>query len=255
MGNSVHWPRIAGVSLIAALAAAALTFGPVLVQQRRAAERDRREKLDAALAQESALKREGISKCNSRLPLLTGDPAGKFVLGTARLSIDEIPSWENGTGIRLIGHEVHLVVPDAPMFEAPPPRPPPSSSETMELHHERASRSKRINARVFHAPLSSPVAQELLRFLDDRISQPGETRTTVLDGTTFVFKTGAGCAQVSSPGSGTGAEHLVQLADLLARHARLTTPAQLEASNRHLSRLIDPLQDAQAPPDETRPQP
>ena len=230
--DTVSWVTVVLISLIVAAATSAVFITPILSHKRLVFDRERWENIESTVS----LDRMGLSVCRSELSYRLDEPVTTLVAGSPRLSIDTMPSFENGSRILLIGTEVHLVLLYTPLSGVPPP--PPKRSPTRNSSSPESEVFPSFKAQVFQAPLSPGTALELSQLFSSHISSSGIARRSGLDGVTFVFRAGGHCAETWSPRPETGAGRLARIGDLLSRHARLSTQADLEGSERKIARLM-----------------
>jgi hypothetical protein len=155
------------------------------------------------------------------------------VSGTPHLSITVIPSFSEEWGVRLVGNDVHLVNFDSSFwFE--------SHSVDRSGHGHLDFSSPRIRTSVYHAALSPEVASRVMQIFSDAIANAREGGSMGLDGVTYRFSVrGVGCRQTWSPPPASAEGRLVEIIQLLSKHAKLEKLDAMQRSEESILGSLD----------------
>jgi hypothetical protein len=150
----------------------------------------------------------------------------------AELALTVFPSFQAEWGVRMIGRDVYFVQ-LRPSFWV-------SSIVTDRSGSYRHDFSKaRVGTSVHKASLHSELAARIRQQYANAISEPNEPEASGHDGIIYRFTVQTvGCGQTWSPRPASRNGQLVELAELLAAHARLSSPRSLELSEKKILRVV-----------------
>ena len=217
--RALGWPRIVALSVaIAAIGTGVLAF-PVV--QQTLEERDEQRLL--------RLYATGLSPCD-HYPDEIDALIQKDLPAPASVSITVFPSFSQPRAVRIVGDNLYYFVLDFPLYERGDRPPPKLNTEGVPtIHRSRISRT---------------VAAELAAVLGSDIAHANAELPLGLDGTVFLFRTSdRNCGMAWSPDRGSRALSFVEIFDLLANHAKASSPAEAAAKDREILRIIKSLQD------------
>ncbi|MDR2187452.1 MAG: hypothetical protein LBE62_05280 [Azonexus sp.] len=147
-----------------------------------------------------------------------------------QIALTTIPSFFPESAVRLVDSEIYYV-----KFK-------PSLWATGNSHMDFVS--PKINIKVYHSPISQENASKIVRIYSAAISSVREQDDAGgLDGTSYYFRTPeAGCGSAWSPEPETDNAILVQLLELLAKHATLSRPQEMKRSEGAISKMIEKIE-------------
>ena len=151
----------------------------------------------------------------------------------AELAITTFPSFHAESGVRLVGADIYFVDFKSSFW---------TQGALMEgkSGRSRTHLSKpRIKTSVHVASLSQETAGRIARTYAVAIANARKSNSIGLDGISYHFSTPkAGCAEAWSPDAGSHNARLVELFELLSKHARLSKPRQLQSSEQSIVLLL-----------------
>jgi hypothetical protein len=145
----------------------------------------------------------------------------QYVPGEPTTSITVFPPFSRAQAIRVVGGTLFYIVLDFPHYTKVADRP-----------------------QIYSARLSNPTSQALATLLSNDIHQARAERREVMDGTSYIFKSGAkGCAMTTSPDPATRAGKFVALFQKLEKHAKLKNATAVNNSDLEILKAVRSLQD------------
>jgi hypothetical protein len=152
----------------------------------------------------------------------------------AELALTVFPSFEAEYGMRMVGRDVYLVTLRPSVWESSIVIDGASS-----YHHD--FRKAHANPSVQKASISTNLAAQVQQKYNNAISAISRSEADALDGTTYRFVVqGGGCGETWSPEQKSANGQLVELAELLAAHARQSKQSFLVRSEEKIFRALDP---------------
>jgi hypothetical protein len=151
----------------------------------------------------------------------------------ARLALTTLPSFHAESGVRLVGTDVYLVRFDS-FFWAE------ANSFDEKSGRGRTDFSKpRIKTKVHSAALSPEIANRVEQTYAAAIANAKKSDRLGLDGVSYRFSTPqTGCGEAWSPDPGTANARLVELSELLAKHAQLSKLRHMQRSEQSIVQLL-----------------
>ena len=221
--KTISWLNVVCFLLVTSVAVSAVVLAPILAHQLQTQNQERKEFISSSIA----LDRADISDCSLGYPEM-GELIDRSVPGPSRLSATIWPSFQAPWGIRLVGDDIYLVKLTSGYWPIPPPPEPGTRSNIRPA----------VTTEVHHASLTPAAAHALARLFSVRTTQADQEDTLGLDGVTYYFSSGPYCARTWSPEPESGAGRMVQLVDLLAKHAQMTDQRELAVSEREMATLV-----------------
>lgn len=156
--------------------------------------------------------------------------------GSTELALTVLPSFEAEYGVRMIGNDVYLVQLRPSFWESSVVVDGPG-----RYHHD--FRRARVGVSIQKARLSSEVAKRVRQTYANAVSKVKGAKAGGIDGTTYRFVLRAvGCGETWSPQPGSSDGSLVDLAELLAAHARLASPLSMRRSEAKILHAVSTVQ-------------
>lgn len=150
----------------------------------------------------------------------------------ATVALTVLPSFHDEYGLRIVGQEVHLVR-IHPQFWTSSILKGPKGRYIFDF---RKSRVRRI---VHRASLDPELVRGIQHAYTTALSTEQDPEAAGHDGTTYRFVVrDVGCGQAWSPRPASVSGQLVALADLLAAHAKLSSPSSLRRSEDKIRRAL-----------------
>jgi hypothetical protein len=176
--------------------------------------------------------REFLSNYYSGVDKIIDDAIGQ----PARLSITTLPSFHAESGVRIVGMNVYYVRFSSSFW---------SESSFFDEKSGRGGHDffkPKMRTMVRYAPLKPELAARVAETYAAAIAVTKKSGRLGLDGVSYYFSMpDAGCGQAWSPDSDTFNYRLVELSELLAKHATLPNPQALQRSEKKISRLLNGL--------------
>lgn len=157
----------------------------------------------------------------------------RAVVGTPRLSITTFPSFSPESGVRLAGDSVQLVELDSSFWYD-------STRIDGRGRGRHEFSATRVKTRLYRARVSARLSKRIENAYSLTIARARKSDRMGLDGVTYRFaRPGVGCGEAWSPEPGTPNARLVELSELLARHAKLSMPWMIELSEQAIAKSLD----------------
>jgi hypothetical protein len=154
----------------------------------------------------------------------------------AELALTVFPSFEAEYGVRLIGSDLYVVQLNPSLWASSV-----VADRSGSYHHD--FRNAHAAASLHKATLSPEVATRIRQKFALVISKAKASGTIGIDGTIYRFVLRAnGCAETWSPAPGSADEQLVDLTELLVKHAGLASPHFKRRSEEQIQRVLSGIQ-------------
>ena len=150
---------------------------------------------------------------------------------TPRLSLTTLPSFSPEYGVRLVGDYVHLVQFDSSFWYG--------ATSIDSRGRGRDDFSTQVNTRTYRAEISASIANRIKQAYTESIAGSKKSDRMGADGVSYRFTTPeTGCGEAWSPDQDTPNSGLVELSELLAKHAKLSRPRQIQRSEEAIATLL-----------------
>jgi hypothetical protein len=157
----------------------------------------------------------------------------------AELALTVFPSFWAEYGVRMIGHEIHVVQLRPSMWVSSIVK-----DGSWAYHHD--FKQARVGTVVYKASLRPALAVRIRRTFADALGA-WTVGPSGQDGVGYRFAVrGVGCGTTWSPRRETFDGRLVQLADLLVSRARRSAPFTMQLSEKEILRLLSEIERAKA---------
>lgn len=152
--------------------------------------------------------------------------------GMPRLSLTTLPSFSPEYGVRLVGDYIHLVQFSSSFWYGA------TSIDSRGRGREDFS-STQIETRTYRTEMSASIANRIKQAYTEAIAGSQKSDRMGLDGVSYRFTTPeTGCGEAWSPDPDTPNSRLVELSELLANHAKLSKPRQIQRSEEVIATLL-----------------
>ncbi len=153
--------------------------------------------------------------------------------GAPRLSLTTLPSFVPESGVRVVGDDVYLVQ-FASSFWYGAMKPDSAGRD-----HESFS-SAQVKTRIYRAKISRSIADRIEQVYTAAIAGSRKPDRMGLDGVSYRFtRPGIGCGEAWSPDPDTPNAKLVELVELLAKHAKLSNPREMQRSEKAMAATLN----------------
>ena len=151
---------------------------------------------------------------------------------TPRLSLTTLPSFFPEYGVRLVGNYVHLVQFSSSFWYGA------TSIDSRGRGRDDFS-STQVKTRTYRAEISASIANRIEQAYTEAIAGSQKSDRVGLDGVSYRFTTPeTGCGEAWSPDPDTSNSRLVELSELLAKHAKISKPRQIQRSEEAIATLL-----------------
>jgi hypothetical protein len=149
-----------------------------------------------------------------------------------QLSLTTLPSFWAESGVRLVGTDVYFVKFESSFWAA-------ANTYGSSGRGDMDFSSPRIQTKVYRAAISPEIASRIEQIYANAIASARKSKRLGLDGVSYRFSIPhAGCGEAWSPNPGSPNAHLVQLSELLAKHAKLSKPRDMQHSEQLIVQLL-----------------
>ncbi|WP_213605434.1 hypothetical protein [Pseudoxanthomonas japonensis] len=152
---------------------------------------------------------------------------------TPRLSLTTLPSFSPESGVRLVGDHIYFVQFGSSFWYGA------TTVDHSGRGHEEFS-SPKVEIRMYRARVSQSIAERIEQAFATAIKSSRKSDRMGLDGVSYRFtKPGLGCGEAWSPDPNTPNARLVELIDVLAKHAKLSESRKMQRSEDAITALLD----------------
>lgn len=149
--------------------------------------------------------------------------------GTPRLSLTTLPSFSPESGVRLFGENIYFVQFGSSFWYG---------VDRSRRGHDDFSLPK-VKTRIYRAKISPLIAERIEQAYTAAIESSRKSDRMGLDGVSYRFtRPGIGCGEAWSPDPDTSNAKLVELVELLAKHAKLSKPREMQRSEEAMAALL-----------------
>jgi len=151
------------------------------------------------------------------------------------LSLTTLPSFSPESGVRLVGSEVYYVEFQSSLWVEAYPK----IFDIRDMDFV----SPKVKTKVYHSSLNPDIAHNVMLAYGAAISAARRRDRWGMDGVSYRFTSpGAGCGEAWSPDPETHNATLVQLLELLAKHASLSKPSEMQRSEEAIVKTLKRLE-------------
>ncbi len=152
---------------------------------------------------------------------------------TPRLSLTTLPSFSPESGVRLAGDHVYFVQFGSSYWYG---------ATSIDSHGKGREDfpPTQVKTSIHRARISASIADRIEQAYAVAIDGSRKSDRMGLDGVSYRFtKPDIGCGEAWSPDPATANARLVELSELLAKHAKLSNPRQMQRSENAMATLLD----------------
>lgn len=192
--------------------------------------------LTIVLAPVSALAQSALEPCEMEflgdyyrgVDKIIDDAVGR----TPRLSLTTLPSFSPESGVRLVADDIYFVQFGSSFWYGA------TTVDSSGRGREDFSLPK-VKTLIYRARISPSIAERIEQAYTSAIERSRKSDRMGLDGVSYRFtKPGIGCGEAWSPEPDTSNATLVDLVELLAKHAKLSKPRELVRSEEAVAALL-----------------
>jgi hypothetical protein len=152
--------------------------------------------------------------------------------GPPRLSLTTLPSFSPESGVRLVADDIYFVQLGSSFWYG-------ATTVDRSGRGREDFSSPKVKTRLYRAKISPSIAERVEQAYTAAIERSRKSDRIGLDGVSYRFtRPGIGCGEAWSPEPDTSNAKLVELVELLARHAKLSKPREMQRSEESMAALL-----------------